>query len=111
MNMRARFVILSLIVAYGGMGAPLAAQSKRLPAKVTAFIEQRDSCDHFRGEEAYDEERAAFLLERMKANCTGTDAALKNLRRRYARNPAVIAALRAYDWPIENGTPAEGSNK
>ncbi len=64
-------------------------------------MKRRDACDHFRGEEAYDEEREAFLLSAMKETCTGTDAELARLRRTYAGNPEIMTALADYEESIE----------
>ena len=72
-----------------------------LPADVATFVERRDGCDHFRGEEPYDKQRAAFLDERMAALCEGTDANLAALREKYADQPQVIARLRHYEDSIE----------
>ncbi len=76
------------------------------PSTVTAFMIDRDGCDHFRGEEAYDADRAAFLQENLRQLCTGTDARLAALRGRYASNPDVVAALAHYEDRIEGeGVP------
>lgn len=72
-----------------------------LPADVVAFRLKRDECDHLRGEEPTGPARAAFLKYGMERTCTGTDAALRALRQRHARDPAVIAALAGYDDDIE----------
>jgi hypothetical protein len=71
------------------------------PAEVIAFRTRRDTCDHVRGEDGYDEARTAFLVREAKRNCTGTDAALRALRQRYATRPAVIAALSTYEDAVE----------
>lgn len=71
------------------------------PDEVTAFMVDRDGCDHFRGEEPYDEERRAYLDQSIAELCTGTDATLAALRRRYATDAAVIAALKGYEDRIE----------
>ncbi len=71
------------------------------PRRVAAFIAQRDLCDHFRGEEAYDKARARFLAAQMKRTCTGTDRRLKALRARYAKQPKVLAKLADYEDSIE----------
>lgn len=71
------------------------------PDEVTAFMVERDGCDHFRGEHPYDAERRAYLEDSIAQLCAGTDAKLAALRRRYGGNPAVIAALDAYEDRIE----------
>ena len=79
---------------------PVLAQST-LPADVTRFVEQRDSCDHFRGEEAYDAGRGKFLEEQMRKLCTGTDKKLKALKAKYRKNPGVLSRLKEYEPQIE----------
>jgi hypothetical protein len=77
------------------------ASVEPFPREVTAFMVDRDSCDHFRGEQPYDAERRAYIADNVAELCTGTDAKLAMLRRRYAADPAVTAALKGYDDRIE----------
>ncbi|MFB0873423.1 MULTISPECIES: hypothetical protein [unclassified Sphingobium] len=79
------------------------ASVEPFPQEVTAFMVDRDGCDHFRGEEPYDAERRAYIAENVAELCTGTDARLALLRRRYAGDPSVIAALKGYEDRIESG--------
>ena len=72
-----------------------------LPAEVLAFKIQRDSCDHFRGEDGYNAERREFLARALARSCTGTDRALALLRQRYSTNAAVMTALKDYEDRIE----------
>jgi hypothetical protein len=78
-----------------------ATDAPAFPAEVTTFMVDRDGCDHFRGEEAYDAERAAYLEQSIRDLCTGSDAKLANLRRRYGEDSDVIAALGNYEDRIE----------
>jgi len=71
------------------------------PSRVATFIAERDLCDHFRGEEAYDKARARYLAAQLKRYCTGTDRRLKALRARYAHRPKVLAKLANYEDSIE----------
>ena len=81
---------------------PAAAKpAAALPPAVIAFQQQRDACDHFRGEEPYDRQRAAFLKAQLAKTCQGSDKALAALRKRFARDPQASAALRDYDDRIE----------
>lgn len=72
-----------------------------LPPAVVAFQKQRDACDHLRGEEPYDKQRAAFLKAQLAKTCKGSDKALAALRKRFAHDPQAIAALRDYEDRIE----------
>ena len=84
--------------------APVAAATgaaTALPAEVEAFRRTRDLCDHWRGEDAYDEARGAEIARGVAATCTGTDAALARLRQRYRGDGAATAALAGYDDQVE----------
>ena len=74
---------------------------EELPAEVVTFIERRDLCDYFRGEEPYDEERRKFLKKNIIEYCTGTDNQLANLKKKYSGNPVVIDRLSVYEENIE----------
>ncbi|SCW39691.1 hypothetical protein SAMN02927924_00420 [Sphingobium faniae] len=87
-----------------GQGSPIAP----FPQEVTNYMVERDSCDHFRGEEPYDADRRAYLAENIAELCTGTDGRLAALRMRYANDSAVLAALSGYEARIESGS---GSGK
>lgn len=77
------------------------------PHEVRAFIDQRDSCDHFRGEpwpegdSITERERRRELTSAMKTACAGTDARLLALRAKYRDDANIIAALAAYENDIE----------
>jgi hypothetical protein len=71
------------------------------PADVAAFRDQRDQCDHFRGEDPYDAKRAAELAEQLDKFCKGTDARLAGLRKKYAAQPAVLESLKDYEPQVE----------
>lgn len=74
------------------------------PADVEKFVEQRDGCDHFRGEEPYDEERRQFLLKNLTALCSGTDKKLAQLKKKYKKSPEVVNKLNGYEAKIETGS-------
>ena len=78
-----------------------ADQTDEWPADVATFIEQRDLCDHFRGEEPYDEERRKFLEKNIVELCTGTDSKLANLKEKFRGNSAIIERLSLYEEDIE----------
>ncbi|NLS18662.1 hypothetical protein HGP16_19105 [Rhizobium sp. P40RR-XXII] len=72
-----------------------------LPAEVEAFVTRRNDCDHFRGEASPDAGRQAQIDKEVRRLCTGTDAALARLLKRYAKNAAVQGALADYESNIE----------
>ena len=72
-----------------------------LPLDVAAFVERRDACNHFRGEETYDAERAAFVETQLTELCTGTDKELAQLKEKYAGVSEVLSKLNEYETQIE----------
>ena len=71
------------------------------PADVQHFIERRDACDHFRGEDPYDEERSKFLQQKMTEFCNGTDQELSRLKTKYRTDKRITATLNEYEQQIE----------
>lgn len=71
------------------------------PEDVRDFIERREGCDHFRGEEPYDEARAAFIAQELERLCRGTDAELESLKRSHANAPEVLEVLNRFDAQVE----------
>lgn len=78
------------------------------PKDVREFVEKRDGCDHFRGEEAYDKERARFINRNLKELCVGSDAALARLILKYSKQPEIEKVLSEFDTNIE--PPDQGKN-
>jgi len=93
--------IMPLIIAALFLMGLYPAPTQNLPADVSAFKENRATCDHFRGEEPYDAERAAFINRQLEAHCKGTDKALSMLRKKYAANKTVLNELVDYETTIE----------
>ena len=81
--------------------ASSAQAQEKWPSDLARFIERRNGCDHFRGEEPYDKERLAFLNQKMKELCPGTDKALAALKEKYRKNKKAIAVLNEYEPQIE----------
>ena len=72
-----------------------------LPRDVGRFVERRDSCDHWRGEEGYDAPRAREIGRAVRSECKGTDKELARLRALYVKRPDIVAALADYEHRIE----------
>lgn len=89
------------------------------PADVRAFVDDRDACDHWRGEPwATDEEirgesdpaqrealaqRRKDVIDAMNASCAGTDKRLEALKAAYASDPKILQLLDEYETGIEAG--------
>lgn len=98
-----RIVIKAVLcVLYFGLGPAIAAEA-RLPSDVAKFVDQRDGCDHFRGEfpDPPDEKRMREIEREIRKLCTGTDKKLQQLKRKYAKNQAVLKRLNEFEENIE----------
>ena len=89
-----------LFVAGVFLAWPAGAQP-RFPEDVTRFVERREACDHFRGEEPYDTERRKFLEQQALKFCAGTDQQLAALKKKYEGDTAVTTKLAEYEAEIE----------
>jgi hypothetical protein len=88
---------LALALAGAACAQSPARSGAGLPDDVLAFMERRDACEHFLGEEGYDKERSEFLARQVEMYCRGTDKALADLRKRHVGNPAARKALQVYE--------------
>ena len=84
-----------------GATAPAAAAPAAMPPDVASFLEERESCDHWRGEEGYDADRRAEISWSVCQYCTGTDSKLANLKRKYHDSKAVMSRLDELESRIE----------
>lgn len=96
--MRAALLLLAL-------AAPVPAQTNPIPPDVDAFVRDRDLCDHFLGEPAEGRSpaevaRRDYVIESVEIYCPGTDRRLAALKRRYAKDAAILKILNAYEERI-----------
>jgi hypothetical protein len=77
------------------------------PHEVRAFLDQRESCDHFRSEpwpEGDDTDAVArrkALRDAMAKHCKGTDARLIELRSTYRSDADISAVLAGFENDVE----------
>lgn len=71
------------------------------PRDVRDFVATRESCDHWRGEAGYDDERKAEVAWATCQVCQGTDAKLAGLKRKYRSNERIVEKLSEFDPKIE----------
>ncbi|UYY57225.1 hypothetical protein [Sphingomonas sp. S2-65] len=90
--------LLALPIAACALPADAQGRAERaeLPTGVRAFLQKRDRCDHFRGEELEYPAGAAEIAAQLDRLCTGSDAELARLKRTHARKPAVLRVLARY---------------
>lgn len=74
----------------GPLGRP---EPVPLPKDVAAYIERRNQCEHFIGEEPYDEARRKYLTQVIRETCTGSNRDLAALRHKYRDRPEVLESL------------------
>jgi hypothetical protein len=93
-----RAVLASILTIATGL---CQAEPAPFPRDVREFLAIRESCDHWRGEEAYDEERKAEIARATCETCQGTDAKLAGLKRKYRTDARIIEKLSEFDPKIE----------
>ena len=104
MNMTLKFAGCFILLA--AVSHASALTPARIPSEVKAFIAERNTCDHFRGEPTEGDspeqvERREFLLDSLDIYCAGTDKRLAALKRRYKANPAVMKRLNEFEEHVE----------
>ena len=78
-----------------------------LPPDVRAFVQDRDGCDHFRGEpwpesdDAEARERRQYILQNVRSLCAGTDRELEALLQRHRDDAASMKVLSEFERNIE----------
>lgn len=81
--------------------------AKGFPDNVQKYIENRQLCDHFRGEypesegwgEAY-QKRFEEVNKAINKNCQGTDQALMELKQQYKTNQVIMNKLNEFEENI-----------
>lgn len=89
--------VLTLLLLGGGWPT----QAAEHPTDLRRFLERREECDHWRGEAGYDKARQADIDRGVCRTCTGTDAELARLRKKYRANPGVMDLLDELEDRIE----------
>jgi hypothetical protein len=84
-----------------GMCVSTVALAADVPKEMTKFIQRRESCDRWRGEDGYNKERQANINRAICQACTGTDTELKRLKRKFKDRPDLQAKLNNFDPQIE----------
>jgi hypothetical protein len=92
-------VALVLAMVLTGLSCALAAA----PRDVARYIDRRQGCNHWAGEEGYDAARRAEINKAIDdLRCTALDRDGRVLRQHYRHNPAVLRALKKAlaDYPV-----------
>jgi hypothetical protein len=101
------FMIVLAAVSALGVSTPdtpyqhdLKELTRNMPVEIHDFIDRRANCNHWAGEEAFDDARAAEIRAAVsRLRCMGVDDDEAALKRRYAHSPEVIKALdKSKNW-------------
>ena len=95
-----RLLVMALLAA-----SSLLAVAQSLPKEVRRYVERREACDHWRGEPPFDKQRQRDINRNVCAACSGADAKLAALKKKYRDDRAVIAALAEFEDRIELPSP------
>ncbi|WP_437880925.1 DUF4431 domain-containing protein [Pseudomonas sp. LRF_L74] len=79
---------------------PNDAEVAALPDDVRVFIEGYATCEHFAGEEPYDEERGKEIGDALAEYCPPINQRLKTLAHKYRDDPVVTRALSTFE-PVD----------
>jgi hypothetical protein len=87
-------ILALLLVANAFPSDEVRTRVESAPRKIAAFVTRRANCNHFLGEEPYDDERAAELEKTIRElRCKRIDRDERNLRRAYRGNSEVLQLL------------------
>ncbi|WP_306391602.1 hypothetical protein [Telluria beijingensis] len=100
MNLLLKAVVILSCLNLGSANAA----AEKLPADVAKYVQQREGCDHFRGEvpDPPDARRMKEIEREIRKLCTGTDNKLSKLKRKYAEDQAVMKRLNEFEDNIES---------
>ncbi len=93
--------VFPLALLLGALHFGAWATPQALPKDVANFVEDRESCDHWRGEPGTDKERQADIDWSICDACVGTDSKLAALKQKYRANKVVMAKLAEFESVIE----------
>lgn len=90
-----------VVLAVGLIPMSSRAADVEPPKEVSSFLEKRESCDHWRGEEGYDKQRRAEIDWSICQSCPGTDSKLVVLKEKYRADKAIMEKLAKLEPKIE----------
>lgn len=80
----------------------VACGSEQMPSDISEFVQQRDLCDHLRGEIPDQGDEQSQVIDDINQQCRGTDAELQRLKLKYAGSTAFEQVLNQYEPDIES---------
>jgi len=73
----------------------------QFPSDISEFVQQRDLCDHLRGEIPDQGDEQSQVIDNINQQCRGTDAELQRLKLKYADSTTFGHMLNQYETDIE----------
>lgn len=96
-------IIFTSIFAFTALAEPTPWQAKfnsyvkGLPKDAVSLLERVDSCDHFAGEEAYDELRKKEILEAVtKLKCHSIEEDRNALMKKYEKQTHIVDKIKNF---------------
>jgi hypothetical protein len=96
-----RILFLSLSISCTPTHAVPIETPSTLPCDVLRFTEEREVCDHLRGEIPENPEVSSIEVDKY---CNGTDKKLADLLTKYSNRPDIQETLSSYDPRIESNS-------
>ena len=75
---------------------------EKIPNDIRQFVQQRDLCDHLRGEIPDQGDEQSQVIDDINQQCRGTDAELQRLKLKYTHNTLFEHLLNQYEPDIES---------
>lgn len=97
---RSRFWRALLVSGPLVMASGLAMAEKPIPPDVVEYLERRRACEHFIGEEPFDEARRRFLRLRILQSCSGINEQGQATRELHRDDPRISKLLEPHTEPI-----------
>ncbi|MBD8557326.1 hypothetical protein HBO18_26725 [Pseudomonas lactis] len=97
--MTARYSILAVLLL---ALAQAAYGQDQHPNDIREFVQQRDLCDHLRGEIPDQGDEQSQVIDDINQQCRGTDAELQRLKLKYTHNTLFEHLLNQYEPDIES---------
>ena len=86
---------LTVLIGYLAIVSVHSHAAGKLPLDVERFVAKREGCDHMRGEipEPNQKARMREVQREIRRLCTGANKQLSKLKKKYAANSQIMAAL------------------
>ncbi len=89
------WLFLVSISSFAGYEEDIAGLKKNMPSNVSKFIDRQAMCNHWAGEESYDEKRRQEINSATKdLKCDSLARDERHLNEKYKNKPAVLESIK-----------------